>query len=508
MKQVKTSFGLNLKPYEFVIFLGVLILGLFLRFTDLTDPPLDFHPMRQLRGAILARGYYFQLLAHPDPELARRVFETMAMIEPQEPPVLEKLVALTYWLTGGERLWIARVYSILFWLVAGFVFFALARRLSSSRGALAFWAYFWLLPFSVVVSRVFQPEPFLVMWVAITLFLAYQWGQNHSWKWTLATGVLAGWTMFVKITAVYYLAPALLALILTQWGIKKAVRDGGVWLVAVFSLGIPSIYYLGTIGESSTGWFSGWGLSFTELLLTPRFYIAWLKYVDYLFDLTLVAIALAGVVWFPEVKDRWFLLSLWIGYILFGLTFPYPIQTHEYYSIMMIPIIGLSLSSIAAAVMDGLRRQSRLWYGLLIGVSLFFVAYSSWLTYTGLIGVNFANEPKAWQKMGEALPEGKVIGLTHDYGYRIAYYGARLVYLWPTSADFEMLAQRNQGYQYDFPTLFAERAAGMDYFLVTLMGELESQPMLKEHLYKNYPIAAEGDGYILFDLQHPLKAQP
>ena len=43
----------------------------------------------------------------------------------------------------------------------------------------------------------------------------------------------------------------------------------------------------------------------------------------------------------------------------------------------------------------------------------------------------------------------------------------------------------------------------MDYFLVTLMGELDGQPYLKNRLYDGYPVEA-GDGYLLFDLRHPL----
>jgi hypothetical protein len=38
---------------------------------------------------------------------------------------------------------------------------------------------------------------------------------------------------------------------------------------------------------------------------------------------------------------------------------------------------------------------------------------------------------------------------------------------------------------------------------VTLFGELDAQPALKDRLYNNYPIYAQGDGYVLFDLRHP-----
>ena len=38
------------------------LLGLAVRLYDLTDPPLDFHPTRQLHSALIARGMYYQNL--------------------------------------------------------------------------------------------------------------------------------------------------------------------------------------------------------------------------------------------------------------------------------------------------------------------------------------------------------------------------------------------------------------------------------------------------------------
>jgi 4-amino-4-deoxy-L-arabinose transferase-like glycosyltransferase len=493
---------LGFQPLEFATFLAILLLGLLLRFTDLTDPPLDYHPMRQYRGALLARAMYYQMLPDADPVKVQLAIETTATIEPQEPPILERLTAITYLITG-EQLWVARAYSILFWAIAGLAFFALARRMTSTSGALIALAYFMLLPFAVVTSRTFQPDPFMVMWIALTLLVAYRWGEIRSWKWAVATGALAGWAMLVKITAVYYLAPALVVIVLTNWGLRQALREKWVWAAALLAGIIPAVYYVGAIGGEAGGWFAGWGLSFTGLLTQPRFYISWLKFLDFLFDLTLVGLALIGVALTPRTKDRLLLLSLWGGYLLFGLSFPYPIRTHEYYSIMLIPTVGLSLAALGKAGFDALAKQPRLWQWFAIPVILLVIAYPSWLTYTGFIGVDHRGEPGGWQKMGAELPQGEIVGLTHEYGMRIAYYGWRLVRSWPATADFAMLSQRNQGYSEDFEQMFTEKTTGMDYFLVTLMGEFDAQPQLKAKLYDNYPYT-EGEGYIFFDLRHPI----
>ena len=107
--------------------------------------------------------------------------------------------------------------------------------------------------------------------------------------------------------------------------------------------------------------------------------------------------------------------------------------------------------------------------------------------------------------MGEELPQdGQIIALTHDYGYRISYYGWRQVQIWPTTDELDMLSQRensNTGGDDEFEQQFHTKVQGMDYFLITRFDQLEAQPLLNKYLYEHYPLAAQGDGYLLFDLR-------
>ena len=72
-KQVlKVKSLLTRYPIVPILILAALLLsGLALRFYDLTDQPIDFHPTRQLRGAIIARGMYYEMLPSADPSLPR-----------------------------------------------------------------------------------------------------------------------------------------------------------------------------------------------------------------------------------------------------------------------------------------------------------------------------------------------------------------------------------------------------------------------------------------------------
>ena len=125
-----------------------------------------------------------------------------------------------------------------------------------------------------------------------------------------------------------------------------------------------------------------------------------------------------------------------------------------------------------------------------------------------MIGVSYSTEAAAWSNMGEELPQdGQIIALTHDYGYRISYFGWRQVQIWPTTDEIDMLAQRvnsNGNAEENFEQQFLDKTQGMDYFLITRFDQLEAQSLLKTRLYEHYPIAAQGDGYLLFDLRSEL----
>src|SRR3989304_420079 len=74
----------------------LLLLALGIRLFDLTDPPLDFHPTRQLRSALSPRGMYCAGLddaPEGQGEIANRQQDSQ---EALEPPILETLVAFAY----------------------------------------------------------------------------------------------------------------------------------------------------------------------------------------------------------------------------------------------------------------------------------------------------------------------------------------------------------------------------------------------------------------------------
>ena len=114
----------------------ILSVGFALRLADFDDPPLDFHGTRQLRSLILARDFYVRSLPDADPALSA-LSRDLSALETYEPPILERVLASGYRMIGREDWRLGRVFSALFWTVAGFFVWLCARRLGARAGAWA-----------------------------------------------------------------------------------------------------------------------------------------------------------------------------------------------------------------------------------------------------------------------------------------------------------------------------------------------------------------------------------
>ncbi len=158
---------------------------------------------------------------------------------------------------------------------------------------------------------------------------------------------------------------------------------------------------------------------------------------------------------------------------------------------------ALGIAPIAHLVTDQAKNQGRFWRSRLVGMMLLGVAYPAWVARSTLIAEDYRREVPFWENIGEAIPpDYDVIALTQDYGYRLMAFGWRKTSLWPLSTTLMEV----RGGSVDAQKEFAARTEGVEFFVVTAMGQYEKQPGLQEIL-ENYSVAAQGDGYIIFDLR-------
>ncbi len=478
----------------FIALIILLALGGFLRLLDITDPPLDFHPSRQLRNSLVARDIYYSILPSATTEQRDLAASFARSVGKYEPPVTETIVAYTYLVTG-ENIAVARVWSTFFWLVAGIALFDLMRRATSPWAALIALAFYLVLPFSVQASRSFQPDPLMTSTFVVGIYFLYRWSEEQIWKWAILAGVFLGLATFVKIVIAFFVGAAAIALVLFTLG-RNFWRSKQVWAMAAIMVVPALVFYVLLNQGRSTEYFFSWTVALIGLITSTDFYTKWLAFLGTIFGQLTIFLSIAGAL-IAKPRMRWLLVSLWVGYLLYGLTLPFQMFTHSYYHIQLIPILALGLAVVLDPLIESVSATGGVGRVGFIALVVAVIGYQSYVARSVLVAEDFHHEPVFWSSVAEVTPlDGNVMALTHDYGYRLMLYGWRKVSLWPLTTGLSEARNpdKNDAEQ------FSELTEGMDYFLVTAFGQLEKQPDLKKIL-DTYPIAAEGDGYVLYDLK-------
>lgn len=483
------------------LFVVAIFLGAFaLRMVDIDDLPLDFHPTRQLFSALKARGMYQQSV--PDiqawqREMAVEQWKLQATIEPE---FIERLAVFAYQKAGNADLALPRIFSATFWVIGGIFLFLTARHLSSSDGALLAISFYLFLPYGVYASRSFQPDPLMMMFLAAFIWGLAKWSDAEKWQWAFLAGLLGGAAILVKMVAIFFVAGAAAAAILKEKPLKEAIRDAQVWGIALLSILPTAIYFFyGVLLDGFLTQQFG-GRFFPELLRSASFYLRWGLNLDEVVGYLVIALAPLGLLFFPREKNG-ILLGLWGGYLVYGLYFNYHFSTHDYYQIPFILVAALSLAPFGEMMSETLRSRRR---GVLPRLILFTawtlaLLGAAWTVYSQLHAQNYRPLASTYREIGDLLrDEGKVVALTEDYGYRLNYWGWLNVTHFPSAGDLQY--QEKRGDPQEFAQVFNKNTQSRSFFVVTDFDEWKKQSDLRLYLTTNYPLYAEGDGYLIFDL--------
>lgn len=498
-EQVRKSVYGSSRGWRVAVLVVILVSGFMVRLFDLTDPPLDYAPSRQLRSAIIARGIYYQLAEDGlgwQAEVAARQRASQEMLEPE---VLENLTALFYLLAGGVYPWIARILSSLFWVLGGLALFFLARSITSEDGAIISLVFYLFDPFALLATRTFQPDPLMTAAIVFAWMSFLRWHKKRTWSWAWVTGLSIGTAIFLKSTGFFFLFFGVAAVLLER-KIVRLIKDPQVWLVGALS-GLPAlIYHL--YGFFITRKLQG---QLTGRLFNPALWGSFDFYLDWaattgkvLGHLVILGLALLGLFLIKGTTNRRFLMGTWMGFLIYGFAVSYYVTTHSYYLLPLIPLAAISLGRVLEPVLDYLNRRKL--------APLVWMATATILIMGVLGGIyiysreDYRHEPGYYQKVASFVsPEDSVIALSQDYGFRLAYYGWITVQPW-TSLDKLSSGDGGESYSSRFQKVMDD----YDFFIITRMNEYREQQGLSVALETNYPLFKEGGGYLIFDLRERL----
>jgi hypothetical protein len=526
---------------RFVLLFVLFMAGFGIRCYHITQPPLDFHPMRQGWSLILARAYYFEN-ADSIPQWQRQVAQfSKQMTHIKEPPIMEHLVAWAYRFTGAEQLWIPRMFSVTFWLLGGLFLYMLTSEMISAPGALICTTFYLFAPFGIFISRSFQPEAMMVMLFIGSILMIRRYYNRPSMMRLLVAAGVAVLAILVKFIAVFPIVAAFLFVGVAKEGLHKGLLNIRclLFLLASGLLGTGYYFYM-TFGPGRLGNVAD-TVFLPHLLLEPSLWAGWLQVVGRIVGYPAVIAGLIGIALFKNRSDRALLIGLWAGYFVYTILFTYGTATHDYYQVLLLPIVALSLGPIGSIIVARLRHLGRAWRWGLAVLGLFVLAP---VIYTGLnvrhdqfrkldpavkgrleilcnfIGLNphyikrinydFREEIAVWQEIGETVNHStRTIFLAEAYGYPLRYYGQLFGAGWPRQQDLEVRKSRRLealDVQKHFEKLTKKWSP--EYFIVADIEDFERQTELRDFLANRFGVLAESDKYLIFDLTKNTDSAP
>lgn len=531
-----------------LVFLFISAFGI--RLHHIAMPPLDFSSVRQYQAAHNARAYYFNTLKSVSEERRKIAEINMNRIEFKlEPRIMERLAVFGYQIVGEETLWIPRVLSSIFWIVGGIFLFLIAEKLSSFNGALFSAAFFLFMPYSILASRSFQPDPLMLMTLVISIYAILSYHEQPSKSRFLPAIIASALAMFIKPYCIFLIFGVFLSPAIKMGGIRKTIFSKHVILFSAISIMPAFLYYsYGTFVQGGDAQLHAQITFLPHLYLHAYFWKDWLVMIGQVTGYIAFVSALIGL-FLSRGLLRVVLTGLWGGYLLFGLIFTYHIHTHSYYQLQLIPVVALSLIPVAVGIKERfsslLSSKKHIYYlvGLLVLTALclrYIIRsaplqdYKSYLRPVGaIVGLNtefylfltgdFEKEISAFREIGELVNHGtNNVFLTYDFGRALTYHGEFAGLPWPT--EFSMQSRKEMGVPVpDKEEIFNSRYLLIrthksslfntktvygdyiqytpDYFIITAFKEFDKQPDLRKFLYYNFPVLAQTEDYLIFDLR-------
>lgn len=342
-----------------------------------------------------------------------------------------------------------------------------------------------LLPYSVFFGRIILPEPFMMFWAVLSVYLLYRGdkgekGNKGGWGNIVLAGVSGAVALLVKPTAIFLLLPVPY-LLFRRLGVSWHLITGlfVYWIIGLFPL----------------WWWRGWILQFPEGIPVYawlfnegniRFKGAWFYW---LFDKRIGELILGvwGLIPFgiggllvPSKKEGW-LFRLWaMGALLYMIVIARGNVQHDYYQILLLPIIAVYAGKGFAFLLSNTIFSRPICY-LLTAVSFLMMLAFSWYTIRSYYWINRPDIVEAGREADRLLPkEAKVIA--------------------PYNGDTTFLYQTNrQGWPLGFD-IEKKLSMGATHYVTVSPTDNDWET---RDLANQYTVLVRNDRYAIIDLTKP-----
>ena len=475
--------------------------ALWVRALELEQSIVTFHPTRHYRSAVIARACYYDR-APGVPAWARTVAAAGRSMQPSgEIPLMEWAACSAYLALSRENIMIPRALAVAIWIAGAIPVWWMALRLASPAGALIAVALYLFLPYGIVATRNFQPDPLMTLsslWALVALLRHHDRPARGRF---ITAAAVVGLAILVKPMSVFLTIPPIVALATLD-------RSRGSWRrhVVLAALGLlpGAVYYgydtvFGTLAQDQMR------MRFVpQLLPTLFFWDGLARMIGRVLSWPLFILALAGMALAPLTLARRLLAALLVGYAIFAITFTYHMATHDYYHLPYVAVASIAVAALVARIEATRTARQVRWRQPAVAVVLVaLIAYGVIAARPRLRVEDAAALAEAYAQIGEAAEHSpRMLFLDAAYGYALMYHAQVAGDSWPTLDDLN--AERIDGapaigadarYERDFADY------GPSYFVITDLESLRGEPDLAAMLARRADLVSAAPRYRVYRLR-------
>jgi 4-amino-4-deoxy-L-arabinose transferase-like glycosyltransferase len=206
-----------------------------------------------------------------------------------------------------------------------------------------------------------------------------------------------------------------------------------------------------------------------------------------------LAAGLAGVFVARDGLPRATLMALGAGYVAFAFTFTYHVPSHHYYSLPLIPILALSIGTLAGFLVERLGRRGAA-RGTLFAFFALGVGVAAFKAHAVVTPQAPAREIAEYQRIGSVTGH-TTQALYVDLRLRspISYWGWMVGRYWYPSTPSQDLPLSGD----PFPSWVDPAEVS---FLVVDLTELSTEPRLRAFT-RDLPVVERTGDYAIFDVR-------
>jgi len=413
----KIDLYLKSRWFEYILLSGILILGFVVRLYKINNPVADWHSWRQADTASVTKVYVQQginlLLPryHDISSIQTGIFNPNGY-RMVEFPIYNAIGAFLTVKLGHLSLEVwSRLITIFSALVTAFFLYLIGKRFLGSWGGILSAFFYLFIPFNIYFTRVILPDPLGVTFGTISLWAYIKFFDDSGDFFFYLSGIFFALMMLIKPYLGFYAFP-IAYLTVRKFGFRRILKDkkilikgivyvliGAVpfalwrWWESKFPMGIPFFWWA----------FNGNGIRFHPS------YWNWI-FGERLGHLILGSFGVVPFVFgiFNTNKRNLFIQWFLVGALFYVVLVADANVMHDYYQILTIPVVALTLAS-GSVYLWSQNIFNRLLARIILVFSVGIMLITGWYQIVGDYNINHPEILEAGAEIDKITPKNALI---------------------------------------------------------------------------------------------------